>query len=263
MTTKVWPSGMLGPMVMPLEWRDLRDCKSFIKDWNNLMSWWKQWKRPYRAYQRQIREEEKNQLRKWWFSLSKRERDYWMGLRDEGHFPNIVQQVINFKGPKYQRGSVSAFPYGTVAAAGSGLTLTLSSTNNDAFNLEFNPSNGLYATFQWRDDGDLYRDNSGNNGGTGRQLTQINSSTDWIRPASTNIGDDYEIIWDFLTGTVSSINDESFTEDTWTTMTLDERVGMVRQTASVQNTFDIDIGEDGTSTSLVNQDYTIEAGNLV
>lgn len=255
-----WPAGPLGPMVMPQAWHDYLGLPGFERDWNALMAAWKRWKRPIRAWQRYQWEREKNELRKWWFSLSRRERHYWLGRRDEGQFPNIVLQAMReFKGPKRQRGTIQMAFFGVQLG---GETLSLDAANNTATNVDFSPSEQLYATFQWRRDGQLRRDNSGGTS-TGRILTQINSATDWVTPRSSTVGDGYEIIWDFLTGNVTSINDESFTEDTWTQLNLDERVGMQRQIASVANTFDIDIGVNGTSTSLVNQDYQIESGDLV
>lgn len=248
-------------MVMPREWYDYCGLRGFDSDWNALMARWKCWKSPVRAWQQRQRDKQLDAYRAWWHSLSKRERDYWIGRRADGEFPNILQAAMGeFKGPKYQRGTIQMAAFGVSAGA----VLTLSSANNTATNIDFFPPDNLYAAFQFTDDGDVNRDNTGDDGLIGAQWSQINSSTDWIRPASTDIGDGYEIKWNITAGAAIDVNDESFTEDTWTTMTVDEHVRMAWGTGVLPAavTFEIDIGVNGTSTSKVNQDYVIQSGDL-
>lgn len=256
------PDGALGPIVKPMGWRRLNDSKRFLRDWGRFIHPLKMRRRMLMTLRRQfIVEPEKERARAWWFSLSKRERSYWIGRREDGEFPNIVR-AAGFFGPKYQRGNFAMFPAGTAGTTSEAVpTLNLSSSNNDANNVEFNPSSALYATFQTARDGDLQRDQTGSVG-SGRSLSNINTGSDWIKPATATIGDDYEAKWNLLSGT-NFINDENYTEDVWTTLSSDLRVGQSRSVAASINNIEIDIGDDGTSTSDVNQDYQVEAGDLV
>lgn len=255
----VLPAGIDGPIVKPLEWRKWNDSKLFTGDWLDFIRPIKICRRIRIAYHIAQWEREKQFMREWWFKLSQRERDYLIGRRVDGEFSNIVQAVW-FKGPRYQRGSVSASAQGTVAAAAPSGTLELSSTDNFAINIDFNPPSPLDAGFGLLRDGTHDRvNNSGQN--------QINSSGDWITPRNSTVGDDYETKWNLTAGSAARINDESYSEDTWTTLSVGtgrgRYVGKSTSSASVQDTFEIDIGDDGASSSDVNQDYTVEAGDLV
>jgi hypothetical protein len=251
------PEGALGPIIKPMDWRRHNDSKLFTRDWSSFIWPLKIRRRILMAYRQALIEREKNQARKWWFYISKYERDCWIGRRADGEFPNIAIQAGFFKGPKRQRGNFSMFPIG-IGTATSFSTLGLASTSNLAINIDFSPPGPLDAGFGVLRDGTHDRINSSGQ-------SQINSSTDWITPRNSTVGDDYEVIWNQLTGT--NYLDENYTEDTWTTIdTVSSRgryVGDSRSTASQSLTHEIDIGDDGTSTSDINQDYSVEAGEII
>jgi hypothetical protein len=245
----------MGAIIKPMEWRRHNDSKLFTRDWSNFIRPLKIRRRILMAYRQALVERDKNLARKWWFLLSKYERDCWFGIREEGQISNIyIASMDKWKGPKRQRGNFAMFPAGIMAAGN--FALALDSANNAAINIDFSPGGPLRAGFYIRDDGTFDRVNSS---GT----NQINTSTDWVRPNFANIGDDYEAIWNKLSGGASAPNDETFTEDVWTTLTVDESVTDNRSTTSVPHGYEFDIGDDGASTSDVNQDYTAEAGDII
>ncbi len=235
--------------------------RDFTRDWAAELARWKRWRHPFILAKSRKLDREKDAIRKWWFSLSRREQHYWLGRRNDGEFPNVIAQAMrNFKGPARQRGIIQMAFAGQ--ALGGATVLALDAANNSAVNFDVGPTNSLYATFQAQNDGDFRRDNSGDTG-IGRQLTNINTATDWITPRGASVGDDFEIKWNFLSGSAVRINDESFTEDVWTALTADERVGQATTLSSLSSVFELDIGDVGTSTSIVNQDYSVEAGDII
>ena len=250
------PSGALGPIIKPVEWRRWNDSRLFGRDWFEFIRPLKIRRRIIMAYRQAQFERDKNEIRRWWYGLSAREQSYWLGKRADGEFSNIVL-AAGFNGPKYQRGNFGMFPAGTTAILGSP-TLGLASSNNAAFNIDFSPPGALDAGFGILRNGDHNRINSS---GT----NQINATTDWVKPDGATIGDSYEVIWNQLTG--SAINDESYTEDVWATINVGtgngRYVGHSTAAAAVSRTFEIDIGDDGASTSDINQDYSVECGELV
>ena len=252
------PAGPLGAIIKPLDWRPLNDNKRFVKDWLGFIHPLKIRRRSLMAVRNWFWEREKNEMRRIWFSLSKYEQDRYFSMRDiDKTISNVsIQMMKDFKGPKYQQGNMTLFPAGTTAASGSGLTLALDAANNFATNIDVDPPGPLNAGFGVIRDGTHDRTNSG---GT----NQINSAGDWVTPRTSTVGDDYEVIWNI---TSSFFNDENYTEDVWTTINvtgLGRYVGHSASTPSVFKTFEIDIGDVGTSTSDVNQDYSVECGDLI
>lgn len=258
---EVAPGGILtGPIVKPMAWRRHNDHKGFVAEWHQFVRKCRNWQynHPIRKLDRFLWEREKDIWRAWWFQMTPAERKYLLAWRDDHDTKIFLNPVFakEFKGFRYQKGFLSGGGARRAAWSGGGDTLTLGSSNNDAFNIDFNPGSPLRAGFYLRDDGTLDRvDSSG--------TAQINSSADWVRPTGVNKGDDYEAKWNKLTGGASAPNDETFTEDVWTTLTTDESVTDNRSTASVPHSYEFDIGDDGTSTSDVNQDYSAEAGDII
>lgn len=255
----VWPAGLLGPMVKPPEWKHRwHEVRSFERDWNALMAAWKRWKSPIRELQRRAWEKEKDELRKWWFSLSRRERHYWLGRRDEGQFPNILAEARRFKGPKYQRGTIQMSAFGVAPIMTPGVSLSLDSANNNAINIDFSPPGPLEASFYCQTNGELYRVSSSG--------TTHDNDGDWITSNPTaSVGDDYEVKWNYLSGSLTRLTGGStnYSEDTWSRLNLERRVGQDTSASSTPSTFELDIGDYLASSSDVNQDYTVEAGNLI
>ena len=251
---EVCPYGPLGSTIIkPLSWRILNDNKRFVDDWHTFVKRARQWQRihPVTLYKRAKWEREKNDWRKQWVKLSQYERDYWFARRrDEGI--NIFMTA--FKSPKYQRGSI-----GMMCGAGtmtSGEVLSLSGANNTANNIDVSPPSPLRAGFSALRSGLFFRYNSAGN-------LQINGTTDWITPRTGTIGDDYEIKWNLISTTFGAPNDENYTEDVWSTLSSTHEVWDFRDTISAPHKYEFDIGDNGTSTSDVNQDYSAEAGDLV
>jgi len=237
-----------------MPWRVLNDNKRFVDDWHTFVKRAREWQRvhPLTKLDNWLHENYKDRMRTWWFSLSKYEQDKLFSIRkDTGQYA-----ISHFPGPKYQRGNFAMFPAGSTSITAVGETLSLSSANNAAFNIDVSPPGPLDGGFGCLRDGTLDRTNSAGQ-------VQINSSTDWITPRNGTIGDGWEVKWNLLTG---SFNDENFTEDTWTTISVTGRgryVGESTDTPASSSTFEFDIGEDGTSTSDVNQDYSVEVGDLI
>jgi hypothetical protein len=256
----IWPGGPLGSMVKPMAWRKWNDCVSFLRDYDQVQQNWKRWKRPIHAYQNLLWEREKDGLRKWWYALSERERSYWLGRRADGEIKNILQ-ATGFKSRRYQTGNFTMFPAGTMTL--NKYTLELSASNNTAANLDFSPPAPLYATFELQRDGDHARDDSGDTS-NGRNPQLINTSGDWVTPRSSTVGDRFEAKWNWLSGSSAvAIDDENYTEDTWTTINTTLRVGKGWQSTAVSDEFEIDIGDDGSSNSDVNRNYFVEAGDIL
>lgn len=255
----VLPAGIDGAIVKPMEWRQWNDSKSFTNDWLFFIAPIKAYRRARMAVRLAHWELEKDFMRKWWFQLSRYERDRWIGRRVDGEFSNIML-AAGFKGPKYQRGNFSLFPAGMLAAAGAAGTLSLVSANNSAINIDFSPPGFLEASYYCQDNGELYRISS-----SGTQHSTL-FDDDWITSNPTaDVGDDYEVKWNYISGNLSRLTGGStnYSEDTWTQINLERRVGQDTDLSSTPSTFELDIGDNGASTSDVNQDYTVEAGNLV
>ena len=257
LNTDICPYGPLtGPIIKPMSWRVLNDNKRFVDDWHTFVRQARHWQRvhPLRKLDDWLWENYKNRMRKWWADLPKYEQDRIFSIRkDTGQYA-----ISHFNGPKYQRGSIMMGAGGnTLQAPIGGSTLTLSTGNNTALNLDFSPPSPLDAGFGVIRDGTLDRTNSS---GT----SQINATTDWIIPQDSTVGDGYEVKWNQLTGT--AMNDENFTEDVWTTISvtgLGRYAGHSTSSVSVIKTFEFDIGVDGASTSDVNQDYYVECGDIL
>lgn len=255
----VCPGGPLGgTIIKPVAWRVLNDNKRFVKDWDAFVRSWKRWKKanPLTRLDEYYFEQYLSGMRAWASTLSRYERARLFSIRRE----TGVKVISHYPGPRYQRGSILLSAFGVTSAAASG-TLELNAANNAAVNIDLLPATNLYATFYANRDGTFDRDETGSVGG-GRSPAQINSGTDWITPRPTNVGDDYEVIWNSLTGGAANMNDESYTEDVWTTINFNTRVGLSRSASSITLTFEKDIGDVGTSTSDVNQDYSVTAGDL-
>jgi hypothetical protein len=255
----VLPAGFDGAIVKPLDWRRWNDSERFIRDWLEFIRPIKIYRRARMAVRLARWEREKDFIRRWWFDLPRYERHCWIGRRADGEFPNIML-AAGFKGPKYQRGNFAIFPAGTTALADGGATLELNSANNDATNVDISPPGALDAGFGLFRAGTHFRTNSA---GT----NQINSGTDWITPRDSTVGDDYEVKWNLTIGSALRINDESYTEDTWVTLNVStgrgRYVGKSTSAPSIIDQFEIDIGDVSTSTSDVNQNYSVEAGDLI
>lgn len=231
--------------------------RDFTRAWNAELARWKQWRHPFVMARAKAWESDKDTFRKWWFGLSRRERHSWLGRRADGELQNILK-AVGFKSPKYQRGMIGGFLASTTSAP-SGAVLDLDAANNLAINVDISPPTPLDAGFGALRDGTFDRVNN-----TGQN--QINSGTDWVTPRTGVIGDDFEIKWNAIINP-AQINDENYTEDVWVTLSVGtgrgRYVGQSRQVASVASTFELDIGDVGTSTSIVNQNYQVEAGDLI
>jgi hypothetical protein len=228
-------------------------------DFKTAVNLWRRWRNesPIYLLDAWLWEREKNRLRGMWFDLTPRQREYLKDRRTDIGKPII--EMRPFRGPKYQRGMLSGMSVRRAAweEAGAGGTLALSSLNNNAINIDFSPGGPLDAGFGLLRDGTHDRVNSGGQ-------SQINSTTDWVTPRTSTVGDDYETKWNQISG--GAMNDENYTEDTWTTLTVatgrGRYVGHSTAATSTSRTFEIDIGDDGTSTSDVNQDYLVECGDI-
>ena len=253
----VCPAGPItGAIIKPPAWRVLNDHKRFVSDWDNFVKRARAWQHvhPLRKLDAWLWERHKNEMRAWWFSLSKFEQDHLKSIRaDTGQYI-----VSHFNGPRYQRGSIILTAFGG-STGSSAATLALNSANNAATNIDVSPPSPLDAGFSIRRDGTHHRTNSAG-------INQINSTGDWVTPRNSTVGDDFEIIWNLTIGLAGRINDESYAEDTWATINVSAAgryVGKSSSAPSISDTFEIDIGDDGTSTSDINQDYSVEAGDLV
>jgi hypothetical protein len=100
------PEGALGPIIKPMDWRRHNDSKLFTRDWSSFIRPLKIRRRILMAYRQALIEREKNQARKWWFYISKYERDCWIGRRADGEFPNIAIQA-GFTGSEIVTDSIS------------------------------------------------------------------------------------------------------------------------------------------------------------
>ena len=245
----ILPNGPLGRIAMrPLN-IDPPDFKAAVRRWRSLRN-----KHPLWLLDEWLWEQQKNRYRAWWYSLSRREQDNLKGMRAE----TGKRIISHFKGPKYQRGMLSGLGVKRANFEPPADALGLSASNNSATNTEVSPGGPLDAGFGLMRNGQHRRTNDG---GT----AQINDSSDWINNKGVDVGDDFEVIWNQLTG--GAINDESYAEDAWATLDVSagrgRYVGMSTAAAAAVKTFEIDIGDVGTSTSDINQDYSIEAGDLL
>jgi hypothetical protein len=227
-------------------------------DFSRAVRIWRNWQRqhPVNRLDHWLWEQQKDRYRKWWFSLSRYEQDRLKAIReDTGQYI-----VSHFKGPKYQRGMLSGLSVKRSVTSGPSATLELNSANNTATNVDISPPTALDAGFGLFRAGTHFRTNSA---GT----NQINSGTDWITPRDSAVGDDYEVKWNLTIGSAARINDESYTEDTWVTLNVStgrgRYVGKSTSAFSVIDQFEIDIGDQGTSSSDVNQNYSVEAGDVL
>lgn len=246
-----------GALLLP-EGRDLvRNSRSFKRDWLEFLRQWKIWKadHPLKQIEDWLWEQEKNAWRKWWYSHTPGERQYMLDRRDDTQV-RIFQPKYGLR--RFQRGNFAMFPAGTVAQDNIGRALNLGSAGNSATNVEFSPGGPLDAGFGLINNGQHNRvDSDGTN--------QVDTD-EWINVnPEVDVGDDYEVEWNQLTGI--ALNDESYTEATWTTINVGtgngRYVGQSTAAAAQVKTFEIDIGDVGTSTSDINQDYSVEAGELV
>lgn len=247
----ILPNGPLGRIARrPLN-IDPPDFKAAVRVWRE----WRNGTYIYRLDE-WLWEQEKNRLRKIWYNLTPRQRQYLKDRRADIDKP--IVEMRPFKGFRYQLGMLSGMGVRRSAWGAEGETLALSSSNNLALNVDFSPPGALDAGFGVLRDGTHDRVNSSGQ-------NQINSSTDWVTPRNGTIGDDYEVKWNQLTGT--AYNDESYTEDVWTTINVGtgrgRYVGDSRSSVSQPKTHEIDIGDVGTSTSDVNQDYSVECGEII
>lgn len=103
--------------------------------------------------------------------------------------------------------SVSAFPYGSAAAAGAGGggdTVTLS---GESTSISVTNPTDAYARIKIDNDGNVYE--SADTGSA--SWVQVDSSTDWVRPASSAPGT-YQVRFTSATNTPTS---STAAEDTW------------------------------------------------
>lgn len=243
----ILPNGPLGHIARRPRNIDPPDFRAAVKAWRS-------WRNvhPITRLDAWLWEREKNRLRKIWHELTPRQRRWFIDRRADIGRP--IVEMRPFKGFKYQRGMLSGMATRRAVMAGVAETLALDTAANIAVNIDFSPPSALDAGFGIQQSGFHSRTNSG---GT----SNINTGGDWVTPRNATIGNGYEVIWNQLTG--STMNDESYTEDIWATITTERYVGMSRQVSSSTNTFEIDIGVDGAEVSDVNQNYSVEAGDLV
>jgi hypothetical protein len=247
----ILPDGYYGRIARRPSNIDPPDFKAAVRRWRE----WREQSPLYRL-DRWLWEREKDRLRAIWFSLTPRQRQY---LKDQRRETGVkILYAKPFNGPRYQLGMLSGMSVRRAVQAGGGGTLALSASNNTATNVDFSPGAPLQASFEQRRDGFHYRANSSGN-------NQINTGGDWVTPRNAFIGDDYEVIWNHITGLLARLTGGStnYTEDVWTTISTTRNVGQSTSSASIITTHEIDIGDVGTSTSDVNQDYQCEAGDIV
>lgn len=253
----ILPDGFLGRIARRPRNIDPVDFEKVTKKWRYFRNI-----HPVYMLDKFLWEREKNIWRKWWFHQTPAERKYMIDRRNEYFFYDKThaeakifqnaQYAKEFKGPRYQLGALMG---GSVRRAihGGGAVLSLSASNNTATNVDISPPGALDAGFGLTQGGNISRTNSS---GT----NNINTTTDYVTPRDATVGNDYEVIWNTLT---SSFNDENFTEDVWTQLSSLRYVGHSTSAPSVFRTFEYDIGDNGTSTSDVNQDYTVECGDII
>ena len=245
------PNGPFGHIAKRPSNIDPPDFKVAVRRWRQLRN-----KSPIYLLDDWLWEREKNRIRRLWYELTPGQRQR---LKDERE--DTGQRILHmrpFNGLKYQRGMLSGMSVKRSATGAGPATLNLGSAGNSATNVELSPSGPLDAGFGCLSNGQHNRVDAD---GT----LQVDTD-EWISSnPSVDVGDDYEVEWNQLTGT--ALNDESYTEATWTTINVGtgngRYVGQSSSAAAQIKTFEIDIGDVGTSTSDINQDYSVEAGELV
>jgi hypothetical protein len=148
-----------------------------------------------------------------------------------------------FVGPKRQRGSVSAFPYGTIQppASGGGSVLLTNLT------ISFNSVHPTFARARFNNDGSI--DENGTEVG---DFAQVHSGEWWTNEPDGSIGDDYEVR--LASVSVGVFDVVSAAVGTWITLDADRIYGEQRAGKEGPGTDTatgvIEIGLDGVESAL-------------
>ena len=120
-----------------------------------------------------------------------------------------IQLMKEFRGPKYQQGSVSAFPYGVIGGGPSGPIVQLSANGVDMFN----DGGAVYGGWKFTSNGTLQK-----HGPFSSSYTDVNGEW-WSDEPDTGVGSNYQAGYTGLTGDNWTLSASA--EDTFANISID------------------------------------------